>query len=163
MPSQARSRLNHAQPKMADGRSPYRDNFIATFSEDGRTRMLSAPLAFFLPSPPLLSTHPKRSRRRPNFHFLQRSVLPSFLSNQRSLPPSLAPSDGMNVEGEGRGNNGFVKFLRDKIRSYHIGWGAPAVVRGRRKRGEGGRVPDRNGPYNSGSFERKRSSKSRQS
>ena len=118
---------------------------------------------FSLPSPPLLSTHPKRSRRRPNFHFLQRSVLPSFLSNQRSLPLSLAPSDGMNVEGEGRGNNGFVKFLRDKIRSYHIGWGAPAVVRGRRKRGEGGRVPDRNGPYNSGYFERKRSSKSRQS
>ena len=161
MPSQARSRLNHAQPKMADGRSPYRDNFIATFSEDGRTRMLSASLLPSLPSSPL---DPPKTKPTTSQFPLFTALRPSFLSNQRSLPPSLAPSDGMNVEGEeGRGNNGFVKFLRDKIRSYHIGWGAPAVVRGRRKRGEGGRVPDRNGPYNSGSFERKRSSKSRQS
>ena len=158
MPSQARSRSrpNHAQPKMADGRSPYRDNFIATFSEDGRKRMLSASLL-----PPLLSSRPTQNEADdvPISTFYS---APSFLPFEPTLPPSLAPSDGMNVEGEGRGNNGFVKFLRDKIRSYHIGWGATAV-RCRRKRGEGGRVPDRNDPYNSGSSERKRSSISRQS
>ena len=114
---------------------------------------------FSLPSSPL---DPPKTKPTTSQFPLFTAPRPSFLSNQRSLPASLAPSDGMNVEGEGRGNNGFVKFLRDKIRSYHIGWGATAV-RGRRKRGEGGRVPDRNGPYNSGSSERKRSSISRQS
>ena len=122
MPShaRARSRLNHAPLKMADGRSPYRDNFIATFSEDGRKRMLSASLL-----PPLLSSRPTQNEADdvPISTFYS---APSFLPFEPTLPPCLSRSVGRHECGGGRdaGTTGLSSFCATKS-DHIISVGAP--------------------------------------